>query len=228
MEKSENIAELTKALSKFQSEVNNVKKDATNPFFKSKYASLENVWDAVRDPLTKNGLALSQFPSGENELTSVLMHSSGQFLAMSIKMMVKEQTPQGLGSAITYMRRYAMGAILGIATEEDDDGNHASARVAAPVRANAKVTVTGTDTDHLPVIDRSEESVKPVPVEPKVMTDLDKKREIMRLINKGGNRVKTKAQYEKAVFEKTGLLLEPTNFDEIIKLLTSDDNGSGN
>lgn len=126
MEKSESIKEMAVSLSKFQSKVEAVKKDASNPFFKSKYAPLESIIETIRKPLQDVGLSFSQFPSGENELVTILMHTSGEFLQSSVKMTPKDNTPQGQGSAITYMRRYALSAILGLATEEDDDGNAAS------------------------------------------------------------------------------------------------------
>lgn len=126
MEKSQTIKELATALASFQSEVNAVKKDGNNPFFKSKYATLENIIETVREPLKKHELSFSQFPSGVNGLTTILMHNSGEYLQSTITMTPKDNTPQGQGSAITYMRRYALSSILGIATEEDDDGNAAS------------------------------------------------------------------------------------------------------
>lgn len=131
MNRSESIAALAAALCAFQKDVKNVKKDSVNPFFKSKYASLDSIWDEVRPILAKNKLALTQFPSGDGELTSVLLHESGEYIEVAAKMSIKEHTPQGQGSAITYMRRYAMSSILGIVTEEDDDGNEASKPVEA-------------------------------------------------------------------------------------------------
>jgi hypothetical protein len=142
MNRSENITSLAAALCAFQADVKNVKKDAVNPFFKSKYASLDSIWDEVRPLLKNHKLALTQFPSGDGELTSILLHESGEFIEVSAKMSIKEHTPQGQGSAITYMRRYAMSSILGIVTEEDDDGNEASKpaiKVAAPKAPTATV-----------------------------------------------------------------------------------------
>jgi hypothetical protein len=121
MEKSDSIKEIAKALLAFQSEVENVKKDGNNPYFKSKYATLENILDTIKPTLAKCGLSFSQFPDGDG-LTTILMHTSGEFLKANTKMTLRDQTPQGQGSAITYMRRYALSAVLGIATEEDDDG----------------------------------------------------------------------------------------------------------
>ena len=131
MEKSQTIIEIAKALVNFQSKVSSIKKDGQNPFFKSKYATLENVIETIRKPLEETGLAFSQFPTGENELTTILLHNSGEYLQSTVKMTPKENTPQGQGSAITYMRRYALSAVLGLATEEDDDGNAASNPITA-------------------------------------------------------------------------------------------------
>lgn len=126
LQKSESIASLAKSLVAFQAEVENIKKGSKNPFFKSKYASLADILGVVREPLAKNGLAFCQFPSSDNELTTIIIHESGEYLADSIKMKPVKDDPQGTGSAITYMRRYALGAALGLNIEDDDDGNAAS------------------------------------------------------------------------------------------------------
>lgn len=149
MEKSTSIKEIATSLSKFQSKVEAVKKDASNPFFKSKYASLENIIEAIRKPLEEVGLSFSQFPTGENELSTILMHTSGEFLQSTVKMSPKDNTPQGQGSAITYMRRYSLSAVLGLSTEEDDDGNAASKPKAPEKKQEAKkpVKVLATLTD---------------------------------------------------------------------------------
>lgn len=141
MEQSEKIDLLATALVKFQSEVKNITKEGDNSFFHSKYATLKNTLTTTRPTLTKYGLAVSQFPTGEDSLTSILMHESGQWIKSTVKMSPKKDhspgevngiktftqvSPQSLGSAITYMRRYAFSSILGIATEDEDDGNQAS------------------------------------------------------------------------------------------------------
>jgi len=129
MEKSETIKELIIALTAFQSEVKNVKKDGQNPFFRSSYATLENTIATIKPILAKHGLCYSQFPTGENELSTMLMHISGEWLMAKAKMNPKDATPQGQGSAITYLRRYALSSVLGIATEDDDDGAAASGTI---------------------------------------------------------------------------------------------------
>lgn len=126
IEKSESIKEIAGALIRFHEKVESVKKKGSNPFFKSKYATLEDILDTIKQPMKDAGLAFTQFPSGENELVTVLMHTSGEFIQAGVKMTPKDSTPQGQGSAITYMRRYGLSAVLGIATEEDDDGNAAT------------------------------------------------------------------------------------------------------
>ena len=126
MTKSNEIKNLANALSKFQGEVGTAKKDASNPFFKSKYADLATIIETVRKPLADNGLSFAQFPTGENQLTTILMHTSGEWIEDTYTMRPMDAKPQSIGSVITYMRRYAIGSILGIATEDDDDGNKAS------------------------------------------------------------------------------------------------------
>jgi hypothetical protein len=124
------INELAKALSDAQGEMTAAAKDATNPHFKSRYATLASVWDAIRKPLTANGLSVSQILEAEPggvAVRTMLLHSSGQWLASRYVMPVGERlTPQAMGSAITYARRYALSAIVGIAPDDDDDGNAAS------------------------------------------------------------------------------------------------------
>lgn len=127
MTKSESIKNLAIALAKFQGEVSNPSNTATNPFFKSKYAPLETVLNTVRPILSKHGLSVVQAPSTEgNNITiaTTLIHESGEYMEfppLSLKM--DKVTAQGAGSAITYARRYAISAILGISSEDDDDGN---------------------------------------------------------------------------------------------------------
>lgn len=132
MQKSDSINELAGALVKFQSEVGAIKKDAQNPFFKSAYASLENIISTATPILKKHELSFAQFPDGDG-LTTILAHSSGQFMEATFRMSPKDNSPQAQGSAISYARRYALSAVLGLATEDDDDGNAASAPAKAPV-----------------------------------------------------------------------------------------------
>jgi hypothetical protein len=128
---SEGTSELFAALSKCQADIKAAKKSADNPFFKSKYADLAEIISVTKDDLAANDLAVVQMPSGIGGavgLTTLVTHKSGQWLASYYEMTPKDQTPQGYGSAITYMRRYAMGSVLKVATEADDDGNGASGK----------------------------------------------------------------------------------------------------
>ncbi len=130
MERSEQINELAGALSKAQGVIIPASKDSDNPFFKSKYADLAAVWEVAREPLYKNGLAVIQHPSAEGNivhLDTVLAHSSGQWMSSRLTMTAKDASPQAIGSCITYLRRYGLSAVVGIASEVDDDGNAASA-----------------------------------------------------------------------------------------------------
>jgi hypothetical protein len=131
MMQSESIANLADALSTVQGKLTHAKKDSANPFFKSKYADLESVWDACRDLLAHNGLAVAQFPGTYSDLdksmslTTILMHGSGEWISQEMSVPVSKVDPQGAGSALTYMRRYALAAVIGV-VQADDDGNAAS------------------------------------------------------------------------------------------------------
>ena len=130
MTRSDSIAALAASLSKAQSAMSAAKKDSTNPHFKSRYADLASIWEACREPLTKNGLAVVQLP-GKDEagyyVETVLTHSSGEFIASKLHIVPTKDDPQGLGSAITYARRYGLAAVAGIAPD-DDDGEAAMGR----------------------------------------------------------------------------------------------------
>lgn len=130
MEKSEQINELAAALSKAQGAIKGALKDTANPFFKSRYADLSSVWDACRAQLSGNGLSVVQTPcQGEHGVTveTVLLHSSGQWVGNKFTIPVAKEDAQAFGSAITYARRYALAALVGVAPE-DDDGNAASGK----------------------------------------------------------------------------------------------------
>lgn len=202
MEHSESIKELAAALSAFQAEVGNVKKDATNPFFKSKYATLENIISTIKPHLRKHGLSYAQFPDGESGLTTIVMHSSGEWIAASVdirpipeyaKSDEKHErpyiSPQGQGSAITYARRYALGAALGIATDDDDDGNAAS-------QPAAKAAPT-----------------------PKADPHRKQKEQIVSLLKELGKAAAKREEIMESVYSLTGLELVEEAYDDIISRL---------
>lgn len=138
MQRSETIGHLAEALAKVQGELVTVVKDKTAQIptktgrdYSYKYADLESVVAAARKPLSEAGLAVAQFPEWDDKgdgaiLTTMVMHASGEWLAASIPLLVSSLTPQAQGSAITYARRYAYCAALGIVADEDDDGKTAS------------------------------------------------------------------------------------------------------
>ena len=140
MKHSESIAALAGALAKAQLQIEPASKNATNPHFRSHYADLASIWDACRGPLNTNGLSIVQFPCdgevGRTGLCTMLLHSSGEWISEVVTTRSQKDDPQGLGSALTYLRRYALAAVVGVTATEDDDGNAAStpanARAAAP------------------------------------------------------------------------------------------------
>ena len=122
------IAELSAALCKAQGAMTGAVKDSTNPFFKSKYADLSAVWDDVREPFANNGISVVQMPCGGVGSVTVitqLTHDSGQWMRSRLTMVPVKHDPQGIGSCITYARRYALAAMAGV-YQIDDDGNTAS------------------------------------------------------------------------------------------------------
>jgi len=122
------MKDLAAALAKAQAAMKPALKDSTNPHFKSKYADLTSVWEACRDALTKNGLSVAQVTEFDGELTwirTILLHSSGEMLEGRYPLRPVQNTPQGMGSAMSYARRYALAAMVGVVAD-DDDGQAAS------------------------------------------------------------------------------------------------------
>ena len=136
MKTSEHINELAAALAKAQGEIEGAHKDSANPFFKSKYADLASVWEACRVPLSKNGLAIVQLPRADGNAVTMetrLLHSSGQWLEGELTAVAKDEGPQSIGSAVTYLRRYMLQSVTGVAPE-DDDGTAATDQAGPPQR----------------------------------------------------------------------------------------------
>jgi hypothetical protein len=132
MEQSEQLNELAVALAKAQAAIAPAAKDKVNPAFRSKYADLSSVWEACRKALTDNGLSVVQLPvnhePGYAALRTMLLHTSGQFISTTVSARLVKDDAQGLGSALTYLRRYSLAALVGVVADEDDDGNAASNR----------------------------------------------------------------------------------------------------
>jgi hypothetical protein len=122
---SETIGALAAALSKAQADITGALKDSSNPFFKSKYADLASCWDACRKQLAANNLCVIQTTdlddlTNQTVLKTILAHSSGEWVKSITPILTKDNSPQAQGSGITYARRYALAAIVGLAQVDDD------------------------------------------------------------------------------------------------------------
>ncbi len=137
--RSDEIGTLAGALAKAQGAMRAAVKDSQNPHFKSQFASLGAIWDACREALSQNELAVTQMPAAQGRrvlITTMLMHSSGQWIESTLTMTSGADTPQGIGGTITYARRYALAPIVGVAVE-DDDGTDASKTLPQGIRQDA-------------------------------------------------------------------------------------------
>ena len=143
MNTSETLDLIAPALLAAQKEINNASKDAKNPHFRSSYASLGSVIEAVKEPLNRNNITVIQsLSSGSGSglyLNTRLLHASGQWIEDASFSPLPKADPQGVGSACTYLRRYSLAAMLCI-TQEDDDGNAASGRAtpSAPAKPSGR------------------------------------------------------------------------------------------
>jgi len=129
MTKSDSIANLATALCAFQSEVANILKTSDNPYFKSKYAKLEDILNEYRPIWTRHGLSISQHPvtdeTGRIGVQTEVYHTSGEYrIFPPFYLTLTKNDPQGGGSAITYARRYSLAGVLGIQQEDDDGETH--------------------------------------------------------------------------------------------------------
>ena len=126
------MEQLAKALASAQAEFGTVPQSGINPFHKSKYSTIEDYVNAAKPVLAKHGLSISQAPNlleTQFVLTTILMHESGEHIVSNQPIFAAKQDAQSMGSAITYARRYAYGAVLGMASGDfDDDGNAAAAK----------------------------------------------------------------------------------------------------
>lgn len=131
--------ELYEAIFNVQQEAPFIDKSADNPFFKSKYADLPSIWKAIKDIMGKNNLFVTHIMNfdadGEYIVTKIIHASTGQEMISMSKITLSKVTAQEYGSYITYMRRYALSAMLGLITDEDDDGNKATESVKTPSKA---------------------------------------------------------------------------------------------
>jgi hypothetical protein len=149
--RSESIAKLSVALVKAHAEIGVVVKGASNPFFKSKYADLASVVEAVKPALLKQEIVVVQGlqdAEGGVAIETMLLHSSGEWISSTLRLPASKEDAQGYGSACTYGRRYGLMAICGVPAD-DDDGNAATAT--APVKGS-----TGANDGALDVLNESE------------------------------------------------------------------------
>lgn len=138
-EQSDGLAALAGALSAAQAEVEGAVKGKVNPAFRTKYADLASVWEACREALSKNGLAVIQSPGaisdGRMEMTTMLIHKSGEWVRGSLTIPLGKVDAQAYGSATTYARRYALAAFVGVSPEDDDGA--AATKAKPPANAPA-------------------------------------------------------------------------------------------
>lgn len=148
MEKSESIRELASALSKFQAQVPKIDLDREVEVstksgwnYKFKYATFANILEKIRIPLSESGLSFTQLVNEDGSVTTILMHTSGEWISSKL-LITGEKTPQGIGSAITYMKRYSLSSILGICADDDDDANAAQGNQINECESNKPKTTT--------------------------------------------------------------------------------------
>lgn len=128
MKHSEQLNELAKALALAQAQIKGAEESGKNPHFNSRYSTLSDVWAAIRIPLTSNGLSIIQTTGIVGDkliLSTMLLHTSGQWIVGEYEINPDKRSPQGYGSAISYGKRYCLEAIVGVASA-DDDGNAAT------------------------------------------------------------------------------------------------------
>lgn len=147
MNKSDTITKLAVALNAFQKAVEGAKKSSDNPYYSSKYADLSEIWKTIREPLTANGLSVTQLPDDaftdrideknivlKVAVETVLLHESGEWISSRTVLPIVKRDPQAVGSAITYARRYGLSAILGIHQEDDDANTHTVKHTSQPTQ----------------------------------------------------------------------------------------------
>ncbi|KKK65068.1 hypothetical protein LCGC14_2977860 [marine sediment metagenome] len=144
VKKSESITALAPALLAAQKEIGVAVKGSENPYFKSKYADLQAVIETVKEPLNNNGIVFLQ--AVDESIETILLHESGEFISSQTPIFCKkENDPQAFGSGVTYSKRYALQAILGLPTA-DDDGN-AAAKPAKPDEKKPKTQKPAPDAN---------------------------------------------------------------------------------
>ena len=189
-------SKLFEALAKAQAEIKPAVLDMVNPHYKSRYASLTSVQEAYKEALAKHSLSVVQIVrSGEGHyyLDTMLCHSSGESISSAVRLLITKQDMQGLGSAITYARRYAVSAMLGIVDTEDDDGN-------ASIDVDKSKKVEGS-------------AKRESPVQQRALSDAQLKR-LYAIAKGGGWGVNEARGYIEGVYEKSPGSLTRAEYDE--------------
>lgn len=194
IERSSQVALLMTALARAQAQMTNPAFDSSNPHYRTRYASLAAVREAITPALTAHGIALTQLiasQAGEVVCTTVLWHTSGQYLSSTLRLPVGKPDAQGYGGAITYARRYSLMGICNVAGEEDDDGESAAGRTETPAAAPAQAA----------------------------RTELALRREIVAQLHRLGIPATTAEDFDKAVQKATGYALKPEYYPQIVRAL---------
>jgi hypothetical protein len=177
---SETLIKFSPAYIKAQSELRNTIKDNNNPFFKSKYADLPDVIDSIKEILNKHGIGYIQTPTDSGDINTVslttrLLHESGEFLEDTCSCPLSKLDSQGFGSCITYLRRYSLQAICGIAGCDDDDGNIASGNQKPETKSTNEPDPFTDTPDAKPTIAPKRQYNKSSNTQPQVPTALPNK-----------------------------------------------------
>lgn len=152
--RSENVDQIAPAFLKAQAAMKPVAKSATNPHFQSAYATLEDVMGSCKQPLAAQGIAILQSGDEADDagitIVTTLLHTSGQWIEGRVRLPLEKGTAQAAGSAVSYGRRYCLAALVGLVSEEDDDGNAASAGPKKQAAARPK-----TEAKKQPIAERT-------------------------------------------------------------------------
>lgn len=154
MKMSDSIAQLAEALSKAQGQIDDATKTGINPHFRSKYADLAAVRSVIREPLAVNDISVIQAPrtlDGEVEVETMLVHKSGEYISETLRLPVGKWDAHGIGSGISYARRYGLMSILALAAD-DDDGNAAVEKTAVTMvgsGGSGSMSIGGVPTELL-------------------------------------------------------------------------------
>ena len=151
MESSQQISEVASAMCKAQAEMKPAEKNCTNPFFGNKYSDISSLWDAIREPVTRNGLCVLQdaktTPNGLS-VTTRIVHTSGQWIEFGpFEVPLMKKDAQSIGSATSYAKRYALSAAIGVVCESDDDGNLAKESAPKPQKSQQPASPTSQSKD---------------------------------------------------------------------------------